>query len=426
MKSADIILSSYLNNENRSAYSSYSTDTVKELLARLGNPQNDFPSIHIAGTNGKGSTAYYTARIFTQAGYTTGLFVSPHLFTICERIQINGELISEKEFARCAGAAEAAADKMNTRPTFFDMVTAACFLCFRERGVDMAVIETGLGGRLDSTNSLNPLCSIITSVSLDHTMILGDTPGAIAAEKAGIIKPGVPLVTANTSSEVLGVLQKECAEKSAPFYGFGSEFRAENIRKDTGYIYDLDISNKYRLNDIRVNTPVYEQIENTACALTAVMLLRESYGRISAKQAAESISTFTPPGRFQLLCEKPLMIYDPAHNPSAVSSLMRAVTGRYGGKDITAVVTFMEDKDYSTMISEIKKTCGDIAYYYLDMPRAYKPKSFIGSTISSQDELVQYLEKKISADSLFLFTGSFRLFPAAKYAAEKLTEKKRI
>jgi len=431
MKNAEIILSSYLNNENRSTYLSYSQDAITELLKSLGSPQNDFPSIHIAGTNGKGSTAFYAAKIFSRAGYRTGLFTSPHLETICERIRIDEEMISEKEFAYYSERAESAAKKIAVKPTFFDMVTAISFLYFKERRTDIAVIETGLGGRRDSTNALNPLCSIITSISLDHTDILGDTVGKIAAEKAGIIKTGRPLVTSNTSNEITGILRDECRLKSSPFYAPGSGFESVNVReKSMGYIYDLklDIGSQrdILIKDIEIISPVFEQIENVSCAITAAMLLSHSnpFSKITALDSAKAVSGFTPPGRFQILSQNPLILYDPAHNPAAVSSLVKALSSAYPQKKITAVTAFMEDKDYSTMLDIIGKTCKDIVYCQLEIARAYRPKQFSGEATASRDELILCLEKKIADDSLFLFTGSFRLFPYAVYAAEKLKTKK--
>ena len=424
MKDADIILSSYLNNENRSVYLSYSQDAITELLESLGNPQNAFPSVHIAGTNGKGSTAFYAAKIFSQAGYRTGLFTSPHLETICERIRIGEEMISEKEFAYYSEKAESAAKEISVKPTFFDMVTAISFLYFKEYMVDIAVIETGLGGRLDSTNVINPLCSIITSISLDHTAILGDTIGKIAAEKAGIIKAGAPLVTSNISDEIISILRNECLLKSAPLYTAGSDFENINIRKkNAGYIYDLKLkinSQDTLIKDIEINSPVFEQIENASCAVTAAMLLSNSFPQITASNSAEAVSGFTLPGRFQILNQNPLILYDPAHNPAAISSLLKALSSAYPQKKITAVTAFMDDKDHQAMLGAINGICKDIVYYQLEAARAYRPEQFNGEITSSQDELVACLEKKITDDSLFLFTGSFRLFQCAVYAAKNL------
>ncbi|MCL2025393.1 MAG: bifunctional folylpolyglutamate synthase/dihydrofolate synthase [Leptospirales bacterium] len=431
MKNADTILSSYLNNENRNVYISYSQDAIATLLESLGNPQNSFPAIHIAGTNGKGSTAFYIAKIFSQAGYKTGLFTSPHLETICERIRIDEEMISEEKFAYYSQKAEAAVKKMTAVPTFFDMVTATSFLYFKEYKVDIAVIETGLGGRRDSTNVIDPLCSVITSISLDHTDILGDTLGKITAEKAGIIKAGRPLVTSNTSDEITSILRDECLAKSSPFYAAGGGFEAVNIRKKhTGYIYDLrlkiDPQQDVLLKDITIDSPVFEQIENTSCAITAAMLLSGSFEKITASRSTQAVSGFNPPGRFQILSQNPLMIYDPAHNPAAVSSLAKALSSAYPQKKITAITAFMEDKKHSVMLDSINAICKDVVYYQFELARAYRPEQFNGEIITSSEELILYIEKKITKDSLFLFTGSFRLFPYAAYAAEKLKEKTNI
>ena len=425
MNDADIILEKYINNEYKAVFTSYTPDAVTKLLDAFGNPQNSFRSIHIAGTNGKGSTAFYVAEIFKKAGYSTGLFMSPHLDSICERIRLNSELISEQEFARLSRIVQEKADSLeNLAPTFFDMVTVISFLCFKEHNVDIAVVETGLGGRCDSTNILLPLCSIITSVSLDHTAILGDTVELIAKEKAGIIKQGVPLVTSNSEYPTFEILKNTCLEKSAPFYCFGNEFKAVNIRKvSSGYIYDLliEIETTFEIKDIHVNSPVYEQIENTACAIIAVLLLRNDYANISIENASSYLADYAPPGRFQVLSNTPFILYDPAHNPSAISSFMRTIGSEFYGKNIIAVVSFMADKDHASMISIISKFVSKIIYYELEIPRAYKPDStlFSNEICNSIDELMSALSSVVIEDSIFIFTGSFRLFPVAKEITEK-------
>jgi dihydrofolate synthase/folylpolyglutamate synthase len=349
------ILERFINNERGGNFSTYSLEPVKALLEKLGNPHDKIKTVHVAGTNGKGSTAFYLNEIFRRAGYSTGLYTSPHLKDIRERIRVNGEIISPESFIRLTHSVVETADQTGGLiPTYFDILTVTGFLAFAEAGVDIAIIETGLGGRKDSTNVLAPLCSIVTSVSYDHMAILGDTIESIAGEKAGIIKPGVPAVTSNRDATVVSVLKEQCERLDSPFYGLENDFFAEDIRKvEEGYLYDYRLSDHGKevlIRGIRVNSPVYEQIENTCVAITAALLLRDVFHMISPAGIAAALDRFSPPGRFMWLSGNPVMLYDPAHNYGAVSSLISAVTRLYPGKSVVAIITFMRDKDYRAII----------------------------------------------------------------------------
>jgi dihydrofolate synthase/folylpolyglutamate synthase len=199
----DQILNKYINNERNIGFSHYSPDNIRKLLDILGNPQNKIKTIHIAGTNGKGTTCYLIAGILQNSGYNTGLFISPHLVRLNERISINSIEISDTELLYYIQKADKAANENKITVTYFDILTAAAFSFFNDKSVEIAVIETGLGGRLDSTNVILPELSIITDISMDHSHILGDTIEKITSEKCGIIKPGVPVITTNTDRNIL-------------------------------------------------------------------------------------------------------------------------------------------------------------------------------------------------------------------------------
>lgn len=411
-------LEKYQNNENVTVYKDYTTDGIAKLLQALGNPQAGLACVHIAGTNGKGSTALYTEHLFRSAGYKTGLFTSPHLASICERIRINGEMISEDDFLRCSREAEEAAAKLNKASlTFFDMVTASAFLYFKACATDIAIIETGLGGRRDSTNSVTPLCSIITGISLDHTAVLGNTVEQIAKEKAGIIKPNIPLVTSNKQPDILYVLREECTARQSKMFALGEDFTAGDIKiTEKGFMYDYSCG-ETTLPNIKINSPVVEQIENSACGITACLILKKKYPRLAPNAFAEHLENFIPQGRFTTLAQNPIVVFDPAHNPAAMNSLLAAVARRYAGKKIISVVTFMSDKDYSTMLAMLQQACIKIIYYTLNAGRAYKPSinelSANTELYQNEQKLASIIKKENDGDTIFLFTGSFKLYDIA-------------
>lgn len=306
-----------------SAFKKDLTNIVK-LCDALGNPQDNFKSIHVAGTNGKGSTSHILSAIYQAQGYEVGLYTSPHLLDFRERIKLNGELCPKEFVISFTKSIEDLIEEI--QPSFFEITVAMAFSYFAEKQVDIAIIETGLGGRLDSTNIINPLACIITSISFDHKDMLGDSLELIAAEKAGIIKTGIPVVTGNITETSLNVIHTIANSKSAPHYTY----------KDKSF--DTDLIGQH-------------QQWNIGCALSCIDLLQtllptdEATVRRALTQVSK-ISNFE--GRWQILNEIPLVICDVAHNEQGISLISEELQKLNMNLHLT--LGFVKDKDLSTII----------------------------------------------------------------------------
>ena len=276
MKSAESILNTYINNEKIKNYQNYSLNTVKALMHELGNPHENLKSIHIAGTNGKGSTAYMLNEIFIRAGYKTGLYVSPHLVRLHERISINKRQIEESVLYTYARLIDALALSMPTRPTFFDMLTAIALRYFYDEQCDICIMETGLGGRLDSTNIINPLISVITDISQDHVSILSGNLTAIAREKAGIIKKNRPVITTNRDKAVLDIIRNTSRTCGSPLLVHGKDYTSViNDISGSGISFSYSDTRGCSLPDLHIPLFQRHQATNAAAAVCAVMAVNE-------------------------------------------------------------------------------------------------------------------------------------------------------
>jgi len=309
---------------------------MNALLSALGNPEADFRAIHIAGTNGKGSTSVMTASILEEAGFTVGLYTSPHLEDECERVQIwdgTHHMIEQSRLDELKSAARKAAENA----TVFEIYTAAAYMYFAEMRPDYVVLETGLGGRLDSTNTISkPLVSVITQVGLDHTAELGNTIFKIAHEKAGIIKPGVPVVSQTPDLNVKNVFRRAASEKGCEFI-------------DVSAVFD-------RYRGLELSMKGEHQIRNAA---TAVEAIRAAGIEVSDEAVRTGLANAYLPGRFEVLnedtagTEEPFFIVDGAHNPDAIEALTKTLTGFAGEhhiKRIYVIFGCMKDKNYTRMI----------------------------------------------------------------------------
>jgi dihydrofolate synthase/folylpolyglutamate synthase len=416
-------LNTFINNENRTDFRHYGLEHMWKLLDHFGFPNRSILTIHIAGTNGKGSVAHMLNSIFMAAGYITGLYTSPHLLKINERIRILDNLIPDEEFGRYV---DETADYANTdpsiNPTYFDILTVCAFRYFSNRRVDIAIIETGLGGRLDSTNVIIPLSAIITDISMDHVNILGNTLEEITREKAGIIKEKVPVVTSNTDSVIMKIITEKSKEMCAPLFFLDRDFSAFNIiERETGYDYDylLNADPAVSIPGVELYHPLEKQISNSCCAITASILARSRFPNLSDEAICKGIKSFSPPGRFQVLCGKPLIIYDPAHNVAAMKEIIRVLLRKYPSHDVTLILTLMKDKDIGGIMSVIEENGMSAIYYALDEARCYRPSAgdhaLVLKTIITFDEseLGRCLDRMIAGNSLFFFIGSFRLYRTA-------------
>ncbi len=344
-------------------------DNIRELLERLGNPQNSFRSVHVAGTNGKGSVSAMLSYILRDAGYKTGLFTSPHLVRFNERIQIDGIQISDEEVERYFSVLEPHMDAMAEesklkRITFFEATTAIGFLYFADRGVDYAVIEVGLGGRLDATNVITPELSVITSLSLDHTRILGDKIEKIAAEKAGIIKEGVPVVLAGNEGEAVRVIERIAGERDAPLTVVGRDSLI------TGPSYSLrGVECGMKMPDgtvmhLKSGLGGIHQINNCATAATAAWRLG-----ISKEAIKSGLKKAKWPGRMEIVREKPLLLIDGCHNRAGAESLLATLRGE-GIEKMMFVMAFSSEGRERNILTVLEPIIGRLVISAPDNPRA--------------------------------------------------------
>lgn len=322
-----------------------------KLLELLGNPDKNLKIIHISGTNGKGSVCSYIDDILKKSGYKTGLFTSPHLVTIRERIQVDGELISREDFTQYFNKVYETARANNLKLAYFDFFFGAVMLYFDKCKVDYVVLETGLGGSLDATNAVhNPLCCVITTISLEHTAILGDTIKKIAEQKAGIIKQGVPVVYAD-DNEASGVIEDIAHSKNSYCYGVSPQ-QYQIIKNFNGCI-DFSLHNEYYINNcLRLATPAIYQVENVSIAITVCRLLKHLY-HIDIKDSAivDSAGSHIWQGRMEKLTDN--IYVDGAHNPQGIQSFVNSVNGMYADSTDKAALLFsvVSDKNFEQMIS---------------------------------------------------------------------------
>ena len=326
-------------------------DSIRELLKRLGNPQDRLKFIHIAGTNGKGSVLAYLSTILTGAGYRTGRYLSPTLFSYRGRIQVDGEYISREALARLTTAVRAASEDMRAcgleTPTVFEVETAISFLYFAEKQCDMVVLETGMGGALDATNIVRTtVLEILMPISMDHMDFLGDTLAEIAGQKAGILKPGIAVISAAQEPEAMAVIRERAKELGCRL----SVVEPENIRNIHYGCAEQSFSYK-TWKDVKISLAGSYQIGNAAAALEAVEGLRALGYRLTDAQVYEGMKAAEWKGRFTLISEAPDVILDGAHNPGAAAELRRSLELYFPGRTFRYIFGMFRDKDYRRVIS---------------------------------------------------------------------------
>ncbi|MDD5172331.1 MAG: bifunctional folylpolyglutamate synthase/dihydrofolate synthase [Candidatus ainarchaeum sp.] len=345
-------------------------ERIAKLLDALGRPQDSFRTIIVGGTSGKGSTVAMISSVLTEAGYRTGRYTSPHLASITERICIDGKKISEKDFARMITVVREAVDRMAKterertsggvggvfdHPTFFEVMTAAAFCYFKEKKIDFAVLEVGLGGRLDATNTTNDantLVSVITNISLEHTAILGDTVEKIAYEKAGIIRDGGLVVTA-ARNEALGVFERTCSERNARLLVIGKGITFNRVDAGTdGQIFDADFAGK-RYEHLHVPLLGRHQLENAACVIGAIEALRLRGVRIDDQAIMNGLKKTRWPGRMEVVQKKPLVILDGAKDAGAMGRLRETIEEDVEYQKMILVIGMSSDKNIAGMVDAI-------------------------------------------------------------------------
>ena len=344
-------------------------ESITRLMRGLGDPQDAYPCIHIAGTNGKGSVAAILASILTQAGFRIGLYTSPHLVRFNERIQVNGNPASDHAIIEAAHAAMKVYAQGDP-PTFFECATAMALYHFANVGVDWAVVETGMGGRYDATNIIHPQACVITNVSLEHTEYLGNRLDKIAYEKAGIIKAGAGVVTGIVQKKPLAVVAEVAAEKSVPLLRLGKDMR---IRRGRGNRFTY-FGTHHRWADLEVGLSGSHQKKNAALALGTLELLIQNGLEVSKKTIKSGLLKVHWPGRLELVATSPVVVLDGAHNPSAIRNLKQYLKGGGGQKKWILVVGILADKGWKAMLSDLSDTAARIILTKPDYERAEDPE----------------------------------------------------
>lgn len=386
-------------------------ERISMLLSSLGNPQDKIKTVHIAGTNGKGSTSTHIANILTAAGHKTGLYTSPYVLSFCERIQIDSESISEEKLSKTVTKVQKEIFKLNEKGiviTEFEAITAVAFLYFYEEKCDFAVIEVGLGGRFDATNVLSsPKASVITSISLDHTKILGDTLPKITFEKCGIIKNGVPVVTsANQNSEVLEVIEKTAKDKNCNLTVTNpknaeiiSDKLGETVFEYDGESYTLHLCGEH-------------QIENAVNAIESARLLG-----ISEEFIKSGIAKTQMLARMEIIGKEPLIIRDGGHNEGCAKALRNFIL-RYRIKNIKMLVGMMADKDTDRYLQLVCPLCDSVTVCTPSNPRAESAEDLLisakkycvnSTAVSNPKQAYRQVLNSAGKDDAVLVCGSFYL-----------------
>jgi dihydrofolate synthase/folylpolyglutamate synthase len=387
---------------------------VEEILEAVGNPHREIQTIHIGGTNGKGSTAAMMASILQKEGYRVGLYTSPHLIRFTERIKVDGkEIDKETVTALTEWMRERVKTAGPTPPfTFFDFTTAMALLYFKQEMVDLAVLEVGLGGRLDSTNVVDPLLSIITNIGRDHEDVLGKGILRIAKEKAGIIKKRRPLITAATQPRVLRLFSKICQEKEAPFFRVGKEFHyVENEGRNFNYE-----GPHRKLWGISLNLSGSHQIINATIALGAMEVLDDSGYSVSNEAMIEGLKEVVWPGRLEMVRSSPRVVLDGAHNVDGALSLRESLEKEFQYHPLILLIGIMKDKDILSILHSLSPLADHIILTRPHTSRAASPDSLKealgrnGKKAEVIEDLNEAIDRGLSLtgeEGLLCITGSF-------------------
>lgn len=363
----------------------FDLENMRSLLSMLGDPHRRLRAVHVAGTKGKGSTCAMISSILQAAGYQVGLFTQPHLHTFRERIRINDRLMSEDEMVASLETLKPSIEKIS-EPSTFEIMTAMAFQYFAEQEVDLAVVETGLGGRLDTTNVIEPLVAVITSISYDHTYILGNTIEEIAGEKAGIIKEGRPVVCAPQRPAAEEVIARVCQERKAPFILVGRDWLWQEGEADMGgqaFSVRSEIPDAKGLiadrgsRDVWIHLLGRYQVVNATTTIAAIDQLCRQGIKVSMEQVHQGLQRARWPGRLEILGREPLLVVDGAHNVDSVQRLMRALREYLSFDRLILVVGFSADKDINGMMQELISQAQEVIVTQSRHPRAAEPESIV-------------------------------------------------
>ena len=415
-----------LKHSSELAKADFNLDRMRALMSALGNPQENYPCIHVAGTKGKGSTSAFCASALQTGGLKVGLYTSPHLQEYTERIQVNLTPITQDELVDLVELVKPQVAKIPLLTTF-EITTALAFVHFARIKVDAAVIEVGLGGRLDATNILTPRVSVITSLSYDHTAVLGNTLTLIAGEKAGIIKPGIPVVSSPQKEEALKVLEKVAAERGCALTLIGRDVPYSQIEHALDG-QTLQIASSPELPPLTLRIPLLgsHQVEN---AVTAYAALKMSGLALSDAQIAQGFAQVRWPCRFEIASREPVVIFDSAHNEDAFVRLAQTLETYFPNRKAVLILGISEDKHLQAMLAAIKPLIDTLIVTRADHPRALEPEKIIATarSIELQTEAVTPVETALDRaleiakknGSIILSAGSMFVTAEVKTAWQK-------
>ena len=344
-------------------------ERVEHALALCGSPHTRFPSLHIAGTNGKGSTAALLHATLSAAGYRVGLFTSPHLLDFCERIRLGSDWIRQHEVVDGVAWIRSRVEAAHITLSPFELMTLLAFVAFARAELDIAVVEVGLGGRLDATNVLSPLVATITQIGLDHQAYLGTGLTQIAAEKGGIIKPGIPVVIGHMEADSRAVLVDIARRRGSPTLVYGTDFRAHPGSGHFGYR-----GRAWQYDELPLGLAGAFQSHNAAAALASLECLAADFP-VSSAQLRHGLQQVVWPGRFQIVSDQPRVILDGAHNPHAVAALVSALPAVVGGRQIKLLFGVMDDKDWPNMVPPLARIAHQVMVTQVHNPRAADPQA---------------------------------------------------
>lgn len=402
---------------------------TRRLLAALDNPQKLYKTVHIAGSKGKGSTATMLAKMLQGNGMKVGIYTSPHLMDIRERIVINGDQISTSNMAKLiAKVAELGKADKEGQPTFFEVLTVVALQYFADQGVDIAVIETGLGGRLDATNAISPEVCAITSISIDHTQLLGASIEKIAEEKAGIFKENVPVVSAPQPDGVKKVLRKTANESKAPLLFAGDDisfsYRFESSRASGPQARICVTTKTSHFDHLAVPLVGKHQAINCGVAIGVLDQLKILGMPIDDEAAVAGLAQVSLEGRMEMLCDNPRVIGDAAHNAASIDAVMRAIGQNIPYDSMVVIFGCCQDKDVEGMLKQITLGADKIIFTGIKTPRGANPSDLATSfaelsgrmaqVARNLGEAMEIAQKAVTREDLICITGSFYLVSEAK------------
>ena len=403
---------------------------MKKLLSLLGDPHRKIPTVHIAGTKGKGSTATMLGKMIEANDYKVGLYTSPHVLHLHERISVNSEMVSESEMRGLLNRIYAPVEKMSKTdtPTFFEIMTALAFMHFTDKQVDIAIIETGLGGRLDSTNVIKPAVIGITSLSIDHQQQLGETIDSIAMEKAGVLKRGVPVVTVQQEPAAMNVLRSTAIALKAPLSVTGSDIdfshRFETSREHGPHTRVCLTTPTSKFEHLRV--PLHGKHQAINCGLALAMLdkLKSVGFKIDIEKASEGLQKVSLPGRMEMISNDPRIMIDAAHNAASIRALIHAIGQNIPYDSMVVIFGCNNDKDIMGMLHELQYGADKVIFTRSNSAKAVSPDDLAemytelcGKMCQSAPSLgpaLQLAKSAISKEDLICVTGSFYLIGQAK------------